>query len=266
MKNKMLAVVNAVSVVLVIYVNYYSQVVSINGNNVGELSARYDNLFTPAGYAFSIWGIIFLGLIAYALHQLITVFGKSDSQIVVQQTGYWFALANVGNATWVIVWLYELTALSVIVMSVILVSLLMVVVRTKMKQIKVKRGILLLNWLPVIIYTGWISVAIIANTSAYLSKIGWEGGFLSEVQWTFAMIVIAALVNVFMVLKKNMWEFGLVGIWALMAIYMRQQDAYNSIATVAMMTAGLIGASILIIMVNKVIATSKQKMTDQAAR
>ncbi|MEP3378966.1 MAG: tryptophan-rich sensory protein, partial [Maribacter dokdonensis] len=58
---KKLSILNLVSVVLVIAVNYISQAFSLNDTTIGEMSRRYDNLFTPAGYAFAIWGIIFLG-------------------------------------------------------------------------------------------------------------------------------------------------------------------------------------------------------------
>ena len=71
---KRLAVLNSISVILVIAVSYISQTGIINGNTMGSLSAEYYNLFTPAGYAFAIWGIIFLGLLIFSGYQLYQAF------------------------------------------------------------------------------------------------------------------------------------------------------------------------------------------------
>ena len=57
---KKLALLNLLSVILVIAVNYISQAIRINETTIGEVSNKYFNLFTPAGYAFAIWGLIFL--------------------------------------------------------------------------------------------------------------------------------------------------------------------------------------------------------------
>jgi hypothetical protein len=92
-------------------------------------------------------------------------------------------------------------------------------------------------WWPICIYAGWISVATIANVAAYLSKLNWDGGFMSEESWTIAMVLIAIMVNTFIIWNRNMREFALVGVWALLAIYVRHQDAYVAIAFTALLGA-----------------------------
>ena len=114
MTTKLLSILNALSVALVIFINYLSVAVSINGNDVGSLSAEYDNLFTPAGYAFSIWGIIFLGLVAYSVNEILETFKSKDQFEFTRKAGPWFYIANLMNALWVIIWLYEITWLSVL--------------------------------------------------------------------------------------------------------------------------------------------------------
>jgi hypothetical protein len=64
--SKKLSVLNFLSVILVIAVNYLAQTGQFSNNTMASLSREYDNLFTPAGYAFSIWGIIFISLLFYA--------------------------------------------------------------------------------------------------------------------------------------------------------------------------------------------------------
>lgn len=237
MREKRLAIINFLSVVLVLFVNYYSQVFGINGNRVSEVSDQYDNLFTPASYAFAIWGIIFLMLIAYSIHQIREAFFKASPSNSILSTGYYFLVANLMNATWVIVWLYEFTWLSVLVMLVLLASLLVIIVRNDLGRSEASLVLKVFTWWPIGIYAGWIAVATVANVSAYLAKIGWGGGFLSEVQWTLIMIAIAVGVNLYMVLVRNLRSFGLVGVWALFAIHVRHQGTYELIDTFALVGA-----------------------------
>ena len=241
---KIQAIINSLSVVLVLFVNYYSQTGKLNNKTVGELSDQYQNLFTPAGYAFSIWGVIFLGLIVYVVNQLILSFsGKNLTHY--RQTGYWFALVNLGNAAWVVAWLYEFTGLSVLIMLFILSGLLIIVVRTNMERWDAPLKTIAFVWWPICLYAGWISVATIANVASYLSKRNWEGGLLSEEMWTVVMIAIATVVNTFMIWNRNMREFALVGIWALFAIYIRHLQEIEYIAYTA-----LIGSIFLMVNVS----------------
>jgi hypothetical protein len=94
------------------------------------------------------------------------------------------------------------------------------------------------------LYSGWIAVASIANVAAYLSKIGWDGGIFRESQWTVIMIGIAVIVNSFMIYKRNMREFALVGVWALIAIYVRHDSGNQLIAYSALGGAILVFAYI----------------------
>ena len=111
---KKLAILNLLSVLLVIAVNGLSQAQRWNDTTIGEMSSNYDNLFTPAGYAFSIWGMIFLGLFAYAVFGIKRAFFSKKETPHIEQTGYWFAIANVLNTLWVIAFMYDYVGLSVI--------------------------------------------------------------------------------------------------------------------------------------------------------
>lgn len=182
-----LSIINLLSVVLVIAVNYISQAVRINDTTIGELSRRYANLFTPASYAFAIWGLIFLGLLAYALFQIKVVFFDRKELVFIEQTGYWFALANVLNAMWVIAFAYDYMGLTVIIITGILISLLKIIINTNMERWDAPKQIIAFAWWPICFYSGWITFATIANIALYLTKIGWNGAFLTEVQWTIVL-------------------------------------------------------------------------------
>ena len=242
---KLLFLLNIASVILVLFVNYYSQTGAINDKTVGSLSIEYNNLFTPASFAFAIWGMIFLGLILLAIFQGGTLFSRRRAFSSFDHMGFIFALVNLGNATWVIVWLYEFTFLSVLVMTGMLIGLLTILIRFSANMATYSLLEKLFVLVPVNIYAGWIAVATIANVAAFLSKLGWTGGVFSEVAWTIIMITIAVGANIFVTWTKSVKAFSLVGIWALYAIYARHESSYESIAFAALAGLIVLGVSTL---------------------
>ena len=239
MMKKVYAIANTVVIIALVVWNYYTTTTTINGNTVGSLSAEYDNLFTPAGYAFSIWGLIFLGLIAHGFFQIRRAFSAGEDDFIMQ-IGPWLLIANLANIAWVWFWLNEVTWLSVILMLVILVSLLVCIVRLDMELWDAPLYTILFVWWPIAIYSGWIAVATIANISAYLTKIGWDGGPLSEVTWTVILIAVAVAVNLFLIARRNLREFAFVGVWALAAIAVRHWDSIPALQWTAASGAALL--------------------------
>ena len=94
-------------------------------------------------------------------------------------------------------------------------------------------------WWPFSLYAGWITVALIANTAAWLTKIGWDGFGMTDTTWAMIMIVIAGAINVFMIWNRNMREFAIVGVWGLAAVAEANQDGNQGVAYTAMIV-GLI--------------------------
>lgn len=235
--SRTLSVLNLISVIVAAGVSFLAQNLAVNGNTISSLSARYDTLFTPAGYAFAIWGVIFLGLLAYGIFLVRAVYKETRDVWIVEKTGPWFLLANLANASWVFAWLFEFTGLSVLLMLVILFSLIMVILKTNMERWDAPLKIIAFTWWPICLYSGWITVATIANISAFLVKIGWDGWFFNQVQWAMLMIVIATAINIAMVYTRNMREFAAVGIWALVAIYFRQFDGQPVVSYTALIGA-----------------------------
>mgnify|MGYP000031961543 CR=1 FL=1 len=236
---KTLAILNLCSVVFVIAVNYASQALRINETTIGEISSEYYNLFTPASYAFAIWGLIFLSLIAYGVFQVRRAYSEKPNSFI-EQTGYWFLIANLLNAAWVFAFIYNYTGLSVLIMLGILFSLIKIILNTNMERWDAPIETIAFVWWPICIYSGWIAVATIANVSAYLAKIGWDGGLLSESAWTITMIIIATVLNLILIYKRNMREFAAVGVWALFAIFVRHKDDFDTIANSALVCSAVI--------------------------
>jgi hypothetical protein len=241
---KILAVINTVVIAATIVFNSIASSGGINGNTVGGISDKYDTLFTPAGYAFSIWGIIYLGLIAFAIFQLRRAFSKDKESDFILQAGPWMTVANIANILWLYAWLNEHIGLSLVMMLVILVSLLILVIRLNMERWDAPFPILVFVWWPIGIYTGWIAVATIANVSSFLVSLEWMA-LLSAEGWTVLMILVAVLLNLAIILLRNMREFAAVGIWALLAISVRHWDSIPELQWTA-----LIGAIVLFLAIS----------------
>lgn len=237
---KILAVVHFIVLFLLLFWNYCSNTGIINGKTVGSISDQYDNLFTPAGYAFAIWGIIYLGLIVLSIYMLITAFREDNSGSFILKAAPTLTLAHLGNGTWLWFWLQEEVAFSVFIMLFILTCLIATVLRLNMERWDAPTKFIALVWWPIDLYFGWICVATIANFSAYLGSIGWNGG-LSEVTWTIIMISVATALGVFLIVTRCMREVGGVIIWALIAIAMRHSGEISSIVNSAYIGAALIG-------------------------
>jgi hypothetical protein len=233
------ALANLLVIMAVIVWNYLANALGINGNTISNLSEEYANLFTPAGYAFSIWGLIYLGLLGLGVYQVKKVFFDRDGDEAAGQMGPWLIIANLANAAWVWCWLSERTGLSVILMIVILISLIMVILRMNMERWDAPLSLIIWVWWPICLYSGWIAVATIANVAAYLSKIGWQFLF-TEVTWTMIMVLLATGINLFMIITRKMPVFALVGAWALVAIAARHWDRLPLLQWTSMASALLL--------------------------
>lgn len=220
MNEKNLSLLNAVILLLLIGWNYFSNTGAIEGETVGSLSDKYSSLFTPAGYAFAIWGLIYLALAFSAVYFIFLAFGEKEHSKCITQAVPPLVLANVANGLWLWFWLNEQLLTSVAMIVVVLIALIIAVVRLNMERWDAPVKYMVLVWWPIDLYIGWISVAVIANMAVFLNSIGFAPIF-SEVGWTIVMIGVAVGLNLFMVFKRNMREFAAVGIWALVAIAIR---------------------------------------------
>jgi hypothetical protein len=245
-KKRALQIANGVAFVAVIIVNYLSATGAINGINVAEISGRYHNLFTPADYAFSIWSLIYIALFGFAIYQGLSLFKKDADDSIVLSIGWWFVLSCIANCLWIISWIYGYISLSVLIMIFLLFSLIQIMLKTNMEMELISIKKIALTWWPFCLYAGWITVALIADIAAWLTKIGWSGFGLSEMGWAIIMILIAGGINVAMIWTRNMREFALVGIWGLAAIAAANWSSIQAVAYTAVILAGVLFMNIVI--------------------
>jgi hypothetical protein len=258
MMKKVLQIANGFFFIITVIINYLSNTGIFNNNTMASVSARYQNLFTPAGYAFSIWGLIYLGVFAFIIYQARSLFQKNTSNEIVVKTGWWFVLSCIANCSWVLAWLYEYTGLSVLIMLVLLVCLLSIVINAnKMRTDTSVRAFVV--W-PFSVYTGWICVALVANIAAWLTKIQWDGLGIAETSWAIIMICVAGAVLLFVALNRAMPGFSLVGVWALVAISVADWNKAPLVAQAALVVSIILLISVVLQSIKNYKAVAKTKI------
>ncbi|MFO7942075.1 MAG: tryptophan-rich sensory protein [Bacillota bacterium] len=203
--------VNLGSYIFMIALNAMATLLPLNGQSTAEVSAKYPTLFTPAGYVFSIWGLIYLLLGVFVVGSFFR-----DNQRV-ERIGYLFAISSVLNGSWIIAWHWEMLTVSIIIMLALLTSLILIVSRLQSAPAPSGRQRWMVD-IPFSVYLGWISVATIANVSVFLTAAGWNGWGMSDLAWTVAMIVVAGILGALAVLRNGNFAYALVIIWALAGV------------------------------------------------
>ena len=210
---------NLFSIILALTVNVLASTLPLNGQNTGEISDRFQVFFVPAGYVFTIWFLIFVGWIAFAIFQFLPA--QKDNQRL-RNLGYWFALSGVFNAAWLFCWHFNLFGLSVLVMLALLGTLIISYVRLDVGRSVVSYAEKWAVDVSISVYLGWISVATVANITSWLYSINWNGFGITPQVWAVIMLVVASLIGVMMALSRKDSGYLLVFVWAFAGIAVKQ--------------------------------------------
>ncbi|QNH62757.1 tryptophan-rich sensory protein [Hymenobacter sediminicola] len=224
----------AISVFGNIILNYYSNAFPFNGQSMGDVSAKYPTLLTPAGYAFSIWGLIFLSLAVYSVWQLLPAQRTTGLPDAVAKP---LTLASIATASWVVLFAYELIIPSVVTMLLILGALIVAYGRARRRTIDHKAP----RWasLPFGLYLGWISVASTINITIGLRQLGWQPGENVLVLLTLALLAVVVVVALLLSRQFQEETVALVVAWALVAIWVARRAEYPELAWAALAGAVL---------------------------
>lgn len=162
----------------------------------GALSADSTPI-APAGPAFSIWSVIYLGLFAYAVWQLLPRQAAAPRQRLV---GYWVAASLVLNAAWILSVQFDQLALSCVVIVVLLAVLArMFLLLVDGRPAGVVEAIVLDATMG--LYLGWVSIATAANLTAGLTTAGFDGFGWGQDVWAVIVLAVAALVGVLLAIR-----------------------------------------------------------------
>lgn len=236
-----LQALNIVAFVAVVAVNFLSTALPLNGRTAQEISDSLPSFFTPAGYTFSIWGLIYTALLGFAIYQALPA---QRARPFLSSIGPLFVISSVFNIGWLFSWHYGLYGLSIIMMAALLATLIAIYLRLNIgrRDPALSTADKLFVQAPFSLYLGWITVATIANISGVAPYLGWDGFGIDGPVWSAIMMLVAALVASILLFNRRNLAFAGVLVWALFGI----RGAYPDVALVA--NTALVASGIIVVM------------------
>lgn len=236
-----------VAVIATLVVNGLANALPLNGLSTGEISDRFDVFFVPAGYVFSIWGLIYVGLIAFAVYQALPAQRENP---MLRRIGYLVVLSCAANVTWLFLWHYERFPLTLVVMLALLATLIALYLRLDVGRAQVSGAEKWLVHVPFSIYLGWVTVATIANATTLLAYLNWGGWGIGPQAWTVIMLVAGLAITTAIALTRRDVAYMLVIIWAFVGIAVKHAGT-SLVAPAAWITAGAVALLVVATLIAK---------------
>ncbi len=219
-----------VSLLTVVLINALANILPINGQTTGEISNRLPVLFTPAGYVFSIWGLIYALLTIWIIG-----LWKNRRDSLFDRRSLLFILSSLFNITWILSWHYEYFIWTIVFMIGLLFTLALLYRTYSIHDNRMT------GRLPISIYLGWVSVATIANISYVLTYYQWSGWGLSDSLWAVIMLTIGTALALHIRFHYFDIVYPLVFMWAFIGI-----AGQNGFEELLVMTASLFLSAVLL--------------------
>lgn len=233
---------NIIAYVLTVLVNSLAGSTTIlGGRNTAHVSDSNPTLVTPAGYVFSIWGVIYILLGVFVVFQALPAERVKNFQ---KSIGPLFILSSILNIAWLFLWQFEFLSLSVVLMFLLLATLILIYLRLNIGKSKSPTREKLAVNLPFSVYLGWITIASIANVSVTLVSMKWDGFGISPETWATLIIIVAMVIALLVIVTRKDIAYGLVIIWALVGISVKQ-SGNQSVVTTAEIVAIVIAISLI---------------------
>jgi benzodiazapine receptor len=241
--------INMVAFALTVVVNGLAGSTTILGGKLtAEVSDANPTLITPAGYVFSIWGVIYILLGIFVVFQALPSQKGKDYQ---GKISWLFVSSCLLNIAWLFLWQFEYLILSVVLMFLLLATLIAIYLRLDIGKSTASLGEKLAVHVPFSVYLGWITIASIANVAVTLVSTGWDGFGISQEIWAALIIVIAVLITLLVIAKRKDLAYGLVIIWALLGIGVKQSANQNIVTATEISAVIIVIALALSILISK---------------
>lgn len=209
---------NLIAFIIMIAVNVAANIIPLNGYTTGAVSSKYPNLFAPANFTFTIWGLIYVLMLVFLLSQI----GSPNSHIGIPIStliGPWFITSCVANVLWIFSWHYDYIGISLAMIFLLLLSLIVINSRIDTAYFDSMRANIARFGFR--IYLGWICAAALANTSVLLAKQGWEQYGLLEIFWTIIAILTGTVIGIWFIALSKRNASAAAIIWAYGGILMK---------------------------------------------
>lgn len=201
--------------ILMIVMNYFV------GTNVGNVANNNQPIIQPAGFAFSIWGLIYILVFIWIIKQF---FQKTWENSMAYRLKYWPIINFLLNSAWILVFTQQMVLASVIVIFALLITLIVMHILITNHHY---------NWydrFPYSIYFAWVTVASIVNVFQLTNDNNIDSVLgLDELTWTIIMLSAAAVIGVITAFYFKDWLYPLVIIWPLYAIFTENNSDYASL-------------------------------------
>lgn len=247
------------TLVAVLAVNTLAAWLPLFGVSTAQVSDDNPTRFTPAGWTFAVWSVIYLGLIGYAAYQALPDQAANPRQ---RRIGWLFVVNGAANVGWLLAWHSLRIVEGVGIMVVILVTLCLIyraLERDRPPASSIER------WLvdvPFSLYLAWITIATIANVAIALTVVGWSGWGLSDETWAALLIVAGGGLAAFVAFTRHDLAWAAVVVWALFGIMSGQADAPVVVAT----ARALVGAIVFGLVAGSIASIGARPSEDAQAR
>jgi len=208
-------VINWILLAGVLAMNFISLAFPLNGRTVAQIAENFHTLFDPAAYVFWIWSLVYVGLLAFGVYQVLPSQWNNPR---VRATDGLFGATCMANAGWLFAWHFGFYVLSMVAMLVILFALSAIYLFQRNEECRrtapkwTERAFVLA---PFSLYLAWICVSTIANAAALLAWAGFTGWRVSAAGWAVIFCFLTAILSVFMSLRHRELAFPAVIVWAL---------------------------------------------------
>ncbi len=220
--------------------------------NVGRVSDEFGNPIVPAGYAFSIWGVIFALLGIYAIYQVLP---DQATNYLFRQIGWCTAAAMIGNTLWTVLFGNRVFWLAQIVIFLIALSAILAFV-TWADVLAVRPATGFERWIvgPAVgLLAGWVTAASFVGLAATLISYGWNNDGTGAVLGGSGLLLFAGGIAAWALARGSAgpatgWvAYGLAVIWALIAVIVRQSDVSLLVAGVSAVIAVIVVVLLLML-------------------
>ncbi len=232
-------IVVALTLVAVLASNTAASLLPLFGVSTAQVSDDNPTRFTPAGWTFSVWSVIYLGLIGYAVYQALP---DKATNVRLRRIGWLFVANGAANIAWLLAWHSLNIPGSVLIMLLILGTLVLIYLsleRDRPKAFSIEYWLL---DLPFSLYLAWITIATIANVSIALSAAGWGGWGIAPETWAAIMIVVGGGLAAFVAYTRRDLAWAAVVVWALFGIMSGQADAPLVVMTARVLVGAIVVA------------------------
>ncbi len=201
-----------------VIINTLAVTLPLNGQETGKISDSFPVYFVPAGYVFSIWGVIYVATGAYAIYQFLRPQRENDG---FDKIGWLFVLSSIANCVWIFLWHYLQFTMTLPIMLVLLGTLIaMYVLIGRKPKLTTGKNYWLVR-LPFSIYLGWVTVATIANVTVWLYNLGITNLFISGSMWSSILVLVAMALAILFIVRKRDYAYAAVIVWAVGGILVK---------------------------------------------